>query len=108
MKEIGGYLELENIYNNEYYSNLFDFNCSRNSLRFLIRNKNIKRIYLPLMNCDVVNVACKKENVEMLFLRPHFPANRKFLCTTASLISAINDSQCVRVLLGRALTETSF
>lgn len=66
-REIGGYLSLENIYKKEYYDKLIDFNSSRNALRFIISERKIKKIYIPVMNCDVVMKACLKENVKILF-----------------------------------------
>lgn len=67
MKEIGGYLEFENLDGREFYDELLKFNSSRNCLRFLILTKKIKKIYLPIFLCDVVYKACLKENVEISF-----------------------------------------
>lgn len=67
MKEIGGYLDFELLEGKPFYSKLLKFNSSRNALRFLIQEKNIKKIYLPIFLCNVVYEACKKEKVEIEF-----------------------------------------
>ena len=65
MKEYGGFFELEDIYKEEYHK-LLDFNCARNALRYLIRKKSIKKLYLPKLNCYVIREAVLKENVEII------------------------------------------
>lgn len=65
-KEYGGYFELENIYKKEYY-NYLDFNCARNAFRFLIKKKNIKKVFLPRLNCCVIKNAAIAEKVEISF-----------------------------------------
>lgn len=67
MKEIGGYFEFENFRGKDFYSEFLKFNCSRNSLRFLIKKKNIKKIYLPILLCGVVYEACRKEKIIIQF-----------------------------------------
>jgi hypothetical protein len=66
-KEIGGYLELETFKGNEFYPKAIPLDCGRNCLRYLIRSRRIKTIYLPYFMCSVVEDACKKENCEMIF-----------------------------------------
>ena len=67
MKEIGGYIELDELNGKEYYRNAINLNSGRNCLRLLIRNKNIKRIYLPFFVCSVVEDVCKKEEVDVSY-----------------------------------------
>ena len=66
MKEIGGYLELEENRGKEYYDYL-TFNSSRNSLQFIVRKRNIKKIYLPYYLCLVIKETLEKENVEIIY-----------------------------------------
>lgn len=44
MKEIGGYFGLEELINNEYYKDLIPLNNGRNSLLYLLKAKNIKKL----------------------------------------------------------------
>ena len=64
MKEIGGYFELEKSTGKEYYDYLA-FNSARNALQFIIRKRNINKIYLPYYLCLVIEETLKKENVEI-------------------------------------------
>lgn len=64
MKEIGGYFGLETLISNEYYSELLKFNTCRNALIFLLKNRNIKKLYLPYYLCSSVFEACLKYNIE--------------------------------------------
>ncbi len=63
-KEIGGYFELENGINSEYYDFL-RFNSSRNSLQFVIRERKIKKIYIPIYLCLVIEETLRNEKVEI-------------------------------------------
>lgn len=67
MKEIGGYIEMEHYTNSEYYSSLLRLNSARNSLRYLIKVRKITKIYLPLLLCESIYEACKKEKIEVCF-----------------------------------------
>lgn len=66
MKEIGGYFEIEKYQNKEYY-NYLSFNSSRNALQFIIRKRNISKIYLPYYLCNVVEKALKYEKVNIKY-----------------------------------------
>ena len=66
MKEIGGYLEIEHYNGKEFYDYL-TFSSSRNSLRFIVRSRKIKKIYLPYYLCSVVKEALMKEKVEIIY-----------------------------------------
>ena len=66
MKEIGGYFEIEENRGEEYY-NYLTFNSSRNSLQFIVRRRNIKKIYLPYYLCLVVKGVLEKEDVEIIY-----------------------------------------
>ena len=55
MKEIGGYFGLEELINNPYYKNMIEINTGRNALIYLVKARNIERIYLPYYLCDSVS-----------------------------------------------------
>ena len=67
MKERGGYFELERFSGKEYHEDLLRFNYARNAVRYLIRAKHIRRIFLPYYICDSLIKAIKKEDVDILF-----------------------------------------
>jgi len=54
MKEIGGYFGLEQLVSNEYYKDLIALNNGRNALLYLLKAKNIKKLYIPYYLCDSV------------------------------------------------------
>ncbi len=60
-KEIGGYFGLEQFRNQEYYPDLVSVNSARNALVYLIRAKNIQKIYLPYFLCASVAKVCERE-----------------------------------------------
>ena len=61
MKEIGGYLELENPSGYEYYSDLKAVNSARNGLLYLLKAKRVEKLYIPYFLCDSVSGVCKRE-----------------------------------------------
>lgn len=65
MREIGGYIELDTYNLPMLYDDGVLLNCGRNSLAYLIRAKNIKKIYIPKFLCDSVRNVCKRENVSI-------------------------------------------
>lgn len=67
MKEIGGYFEFENLIKKEYHHNLLSFSSARNCLIYLIKKRNIKKIFLPYYLCDVIKNACYKNQIEVIF-----------------------------------------
>lgn len=67
MKDIGGYFEMETYHGTEYHEKAISLNNARNCLRYLIRTKKIKHIFMPYFNCSAVIDAAKKENVELSF-----------------------------------------
>ena len=64
MKEIGGYLDYEINYGQEYYTNLLRFNTVRNGMLYLIQNKNYNKIYIPYYLCDCVSKMLRKNNIQ--------------------------------------------
>lgn len=61
MKEIGGYLELEQFVSNEYYPNLIALNTARNALVYLLNARKVQKVYLPHFLCDSVSKVCQRE-----------------------------------------------
>ncbi len=53
MKEIGGYLEFENL-NGSHYHSYLKLNTARASLLFLLKTLDAKKIFLPYYLCDTV------------------------------------------------------
>lgn len=62
MKEIGGYLGLETFAGEEYHKGLLALNSGRNALAYLIRARDIRKLYIPYFLCDSVSGVCKREN----------------------------------------------
>ena len=63
MKEYGGYIELDTYRGQEYYPELLALNSGRGALRFLIRLRRIRKLYLPAFCCDTVREACEREGI---------------------------------------------
>ena len=57
-KEIGGYLELEELGGREYYPELYKVNLGRTALLWLIESRKIERLILPYFLCDSVAEVC--------------------------------------------------
>lgn len=67
MKEIGGYLELDNFGSREYYPELLHLNTARNALIYLCRARSIRKLWLPYYLCDSVADACSREKITVGF-----------------------------------------
>ena len=61
MKEIGGYLELEEFSGKEYYPDAIPVNNARNGLLYLLKARGIQKLYLPYYLCDSVSALCERE-----------------------------------------------
>lgn len=74
MKEIGGYIELEQNHNQMLHEDAQALNCGTACLAYLIRAKKIKKIMLPLFLCDCIRKLCATEGVEIRYYRltPNF------------------------------------
>lgn len=53
-KAIGGYFELENRVESEYYPNLIRLNSGRNCIEYILRARKYKKIYIPHYTCAAV------------------------------------------------------
>lgn len=60
MKEIGGYFELEHLISDEYYKGLIHLNTARNALLYLIKLKEIEKVYIPYYLCNSVSDMLQK------------------------------------------------
>jgi hypothetical protein len=69
MKAIGGYFGLEIEKKTEFYPDLLKVNSGRNALRLYLKEKNIKKLYIPFYICDSVIHAVKKEGVSIQFYK---------------------------------------
>lgn len=75
MKEIGGYFGLEQFCGKEYHEGLIPVNNARSALRYSLRARKIKKLYLPYFLCDSVSGACKREAIDYSY----YPIDRNFL-----------------------------
>lgn len=66
MREIGGYLEYEYNSGSCYHEGAMSLNSGRNCLRYVIKEFNIKKIYIPRLVCDCIVEVCKEENVNII------------------------------------------
>lgn len=67
MKEIGGYIELDNFRGKMLHENAKHLNCGRTALVYLIESRYIKKIWLPYFMCESVFDVCKKCSVEIKY-----------------------------------------
>lgn len=67
MKEIGGYLELDTYGLPMLHEGAIALNTARNCLAYIIRKRNIKRIFVPKLLCASVANTCEREGIETVF-----------------------------------------
>lgn len=67
MREIGGYLELDQLINKPYHQNMLELNTARNALLYLINTKNIQKVYLPHYMCDSVYMTLENNKIDFEF-----------------------------------------
>lgn len=67
MREIGGYIELDNYNGKFYHENGIKLNSGKSCLAYLLQKKNIKLIYMPYYLCDSIFETCKEYNVDIKF-----------------------------------------
>ena len=71
MKEIGGYLELDDFRGKEYYPDAVAVNNACNGLLYLIKARNIQKLYIPYYLCDSVSELCARERCLFDFYQIH-------------------------------------
>lgn len=82
-KEFGGFIEFEHYHGEMLHEDGIKLNSAQNCLRYLIREKGIKTIWLPYFLCESVTEGCQKEKIEIKYyhvdeaLRPVFPDHVK-------------------------------
>lgn len=54
MKEIGGYFEIELPRSTEYHAELLKLNSGRSAFKFLLKARNIQKVYIPNHICDSI------------------------------------------------------
>lgn len=64
MIEIGGYFGMEISSGCEYYPDLIPLNNGRNALLYLLKARNIRKIYLPVFICGSLRYMCDKYGYE--------------------------------------------
>lgn len=67
MKEIGGFLELELNHGSEFHKQGIALNSGRNCLRYLLRARQIKKIWLPKLLCSAISDTCAEEKTEVFY-----------------------------------------
>lgn len=67
MREIGGYIELDEYSGPMLHDQAIALNCGRSCLAYLIESRSIRKIALPLFLCDVVRRTCEQYGVRLRF-----------------------------------------
>lgn len=75
MKEIGGYFGLEVFQGKEYHEGLLALNNGRNALLYLLKAKNIRKLYIPYFLCDSVSNLCDRYG----YAYEYYNIDRKFM-----------------------------
>lgn len=65
MKEIGGYIELDSYTGNMLHDEGIKLNCGRNSLAYIIKAKNIKKLWMPKFMCDSCDKVLSDNQVDV-------------------------------------------
>lgn len=67
MEEIGCHFKLENIIGNKYHDTKLMFSSGRNCLRYIIRERKIKKLFLPYFLCESLSEIAQEENVKIKY-----------------------------------------
>lgn len=67
MKEIGGYIELDEYRLPMPHEDAIALNCGRNALAYLFKSRGIKKLKLPFFICGSILDVCDREGVEKKF-----------------------------------------
>lgn len=65
MKEIGGYIELDTYTGKMLHDEGIKLNCGRNALAYIIKAKNIKKLWMPKFMCDSCNKVLSDNQVDV-------------------------------------------
>jgi hypothetical protein len=69
MKEIGGYFGLDQLVNNEYHKDLIALNTGRNALLYLLKAKNIQKLFIPFYLCNSISYMLEKHEFDFEYYR---------------------------------------
>lgn len=61
MREIGGYFGLERFSGQEYHHDLIGVNSGRNALLYILKARQIEKLFIPRFLCDSVSRLCLRE-----------------------------------------------
>lgn len=61
MHEIGGYFGMETLAGEAYHAALIAVNSGRNALLYLLKARNVQKLYIPRFLCDTVSRLCERE-----------------------------------------------
>lgn len=67
MKEIGGYIELDTYTGEMLHDDGVKLNCGRNALAYIIKAKNIKKLWMPKFMCDSCDKVLSDNNVNVQY-----------------------------------------
>jgi len=67
MNSLGGYFGMELRKGNEYHKNAIRLNTARNALELILKNRKLKKVYIPYYTCDVILEPLHKLNLEYEF-----------------------------------------
>lgn len=67
MREIGGYIELNTYTGKMLHDNGIKLNCGRNALAYIIKAKNIKKLWMPKFMCDSCDKVLSDNNVDVQY-----------------------------------------
>lgn len=67
MKEIGGYLELEQFCGEEYYQDMVKLNLGRTALLYILKAVDAQELWVPRFLCDSVTNACEKAGYRLRY-----------------------------------------
>ncbi len=69
MRELGGYIELDTYRLPMLHEGAIALNCGRNALAYLLRARQIRRLWIPRFICDSVTGVCEREGVPYTLYR---------------------------------------
>lgn len=75
MKEIGGYLGLEQFGGQEYHPQAIALNSARNALLYVLQGRKISKLFIPYYLCDSVSRVCEDYG----FVYEHYNISSDFL-----------------------------
>ena len=67
MSEIGGYIELDTYTGKMLHNDGIKLNCGRNALAYLLKAKQIKKLYMPKFMCDSCDKVLADNDVDVVY-----------------------------------------